>query len=298
MNILLSDVCNRRCNFCFAKGIHEHKGKKFIDFDDFKRVVDFSFKSNRFDIRLLGGEPSLHPQFIQIIEYLSDLPQLASVYLMTNGIMSSDKIDALLYLRQLKHLEILCNVSHQAADTEHQLTLRDNFLKTVNASITLSNTIYNLDLNLDYYVDLIEKFELHRRIRLGIAHKLYGCYNQFLNPALFKAVNITIDVKSKELAAKNIFFQFDCGHPLCHIKHTVSQCLPIIDVGVNLDVWSCFPLKEFEKRKLFDFEHLNDVVSYFVKKLEPYHSKSIFDECDTCSVKNQCCKGCVAHKLP
>jgi len=63
MNYIITQQCNKHCSYCFANSSREDN--KHMDFEFYKKVIDES-KSN---IKLLGGEPTEHPDFFKFLEY-------------------------------------------------------------------------------------------------------------------------------------------------------------------------------------------------------------------------------------
>ena len=245
MNILLTDVCNRQCDFCFAQSVHEHKGQKFMTKEDFIKAVTFSLKSEHYQIRLLGGEPTLHPQFIEFLDILNEYK--VPLYIMTNGVMSKEKVDALFSYQKNFPVSFLCNVAFSNKDTSEMLKWREYFFSIFKHTVTPSVTIADYKFDFDYVVGLIERHNLNRKIRVGVAHPIVGCDNKYLAPKHFKAFNINFHIERQKLLQKDIRIDLDCGTPQCAIPNGRSSCHPIIDVGVDLSVWPCFPLVNFKK---------------------------------------------------
>lgn len=77
MNIIEIDntnVCDKHCSNCTRLCGH-HKKLFFMDFDTFKRAVDSldGFQGSR---NIMGGEPTLHPEFERFVRYLaSNFPE-------------------------------------------------------------------------------------------------------------------------------------------------------------------------------------------------------------------------------
>ena len=82
----LTDHCNLNCKGCshFAPLV---KGEVFTDIEIFKR--DFKrFKqlfSDIYEIRLIGGEPLLHPDLVAFCEFIRDLYPKTNISIFTNG---------------------------------------------------------------------------------------------------------------------------------------------------------------------------------------------------------------------
>ena len=68
IQIDITNACNKTCSNC-TRFCGNHKKPFFMDYDTFKRAVD---SLDGFDgiTGIIGGEPTLHPQFEQFVEYL------------------------------------------------------------------------------------------------------------------------------------------------------------------------------------------------------------------------------------
>jgi hypothetical protein len=74
IEIDITNACDKRCSNCTRLCGH-HKKPYFMDFDTFKRAVD-SLDGYQGIRSMMGGEPTLHPQFERFIRYLgSKFPQ-------------------------------------------------------------------------------------------------------------------------------------------------------------------------------------------------------------------------------
>ena len=75
-NLEITRICNLQCNYCFAKDslseTHQPGSQKLISLKSFENHLDFLDRSNIDQIRLIGGEPTMHPQFDEIIEGVFD----------------------------------------------------------------------------------------------------------------------------------------------------------------------------------------------------------------------------------
>jgi radical SAM protein with 4Fe4S-binding SPASM domain len=78
-------------------------------------------------------------------------------------------------------------------------------------------------------------------------------------------------------------------------------CSPVVDIGPDMSVWSCFPLSSHHKRSLFEFDSMGDVFDFYKQR---HHSirveiGGVFEECDDCRYRQEdvCMGGCAAHAL-
>ena len=84
--IEITERCNLTCPTCFAGSSPQHS--TMMDLDEFTRQVDqlvAGGKSGSDMIQLSGGEPTIHPQFMEMIEYLFDRG-FSNVCINSNGI--------------------------------------------------------------------------------------------------------------------------------------------------------------------------------------------------------------------
>ena len=74
-NIALTTYCNLHCPYCFADTMINTEDIKNINLEKFKFICDWVLKDKpkeaKGHIGLIGGEPTLHPQFKEIL-YLVD----------------------------------------------------------------------------------------------------------------------------------------------------------------------------------------------------------------------------------
>lgn len=72
--IILTKECNRECPFCIDKPNRDYykDNKPYIDLDTVKDILRFAEENNIKTIALNGGEPTLHPQIVEIAKMIKD----------------------------------------------------------------------------------------------------------------------------------------------------------------------------------------------------------------------------------
>lgn len=70
VDLKITDYCNSKCEFCYQASTN--KGRH-APLDYIKSVLDALHEHGVFEIALGGGEPTSHPQFIEILEYAYNL---------------------------------------------------------------------------------------------------------------------------------------------------------------------------------------------------------------------------------
>ncbi|MDO4204087.1 MAG: radical SAM protein [Selenomonadaceae bacterium] len=70
IQIDITNACMYRCSNC-TRFCGHHKKNFFMNFDTFRRAVD-SMKGYHGTVGMMGGEPTLHPEFARFVEYLHE----------------------------------------------------------------------------------------------------------------------------------------------------------------------------------------------------------------------------------
>lgn len=315
-NLLLTESCVRRCPYCFAKQyMDETDYSSEITWDNLTYVVDFLEKSEMNHISLLGGEPLIHHQAAEIIDYL--ISRGFDVTVFTSGIMPDSKFrhfeEIIMLIKGIESgkLTFVVNVNEPRFSSKTELAKVHKFLSSFSRLCSLSFNIYRLDYNIDFLIDYILKFGIRRRVRFGLANPIPGSGNQFINPRDYKIAKKTLMDTLARMYELEITPLFDCGFPLCMFsddeigklfKYTrnslLFDCSPPLDINPNLDCWSCFPLSNY-KKSIKDFHDCNEIYSYFEKMHQTKRREvnGIYQECDTCKnyKKGICSGGCLAH---
>ncbi len=300
-------------NICLGGGIQDA-----LTWDNLIYIADFLQASGERHISLLGGEPLLHHDFADFVNYLSIRGFIVTVF--TSGITSETRLEE--YAGKLicggvgtrDGIHFVCNVNDPALSPKAEIARVKHFFEVFGKYCSLSFNIYRTDFSMDFLIDYIVDYDLRKHVRLGLAHPIPGAKNLYIPPEEFTAVRDTMMEIFPKMFEHNIVPGFDCGFPMCIFsdddlgklfKFTVGQmsfkCGPAIDIGTDLSLWSCFPLSAYNKRSLLDFDNYGEVCAFYEKKLNEFRNgkKGIFDKCQSCQMIEPClCSGgCVAHLL-
>lgn len=82
--IEITGRCNLSCPICIAR----ERGRDDLSMDDLKRMIDRLLKAEgSIDVlNLSGGEPTLHPQYREMVAYLAGIDEITTVSVSTNGL--------------------------------------------------------------------------------------------------------------------------------------------------------------------------------------------------------------------
>lgn len=154
-NISITSLCNHACTYCFAQVSHTESPAKntFMSLDMFHRSLTFLSSSGIKDLSILGGEPTLHPQFCDFID--AALSCFDSVMVFTNGDMPARARE---YLAGAPNGRVIVLVNLTDC-----ITLPDGVEKTLLAlgkRCISGITIYRPDIEMDFLLEIVEGFGL------------------------------------------------------------------------------------------------------------------------------------------
>lgn len=317
-NILFTQRCVRSCPYCFAeKHMSESSPEDIISWENLIFLADFLQASGERRFSILGGEPTLHPNFINMVLYL--LERNFDINVFTSGIMGDQVLDEASFLFShlpFERLSFICNLNDPAQTRTPlpELESVKRFLRVFGNRTVPGFNIYRTDFKLDFLFHYINEFGMHRNIRLGLAHPIVGKKNIFIKLPDMEAVINRLFSYAPMFERLRIKPGLDCGFPMC--KFTNDQlawlyrftggkydfgCGPVVDIGPDLTIWPCFPLSSFQKRSVFEFNSLKEVFDFYRDLHEKIKVEAggIFLECDGCIFREEgiCKGGCLAHNL-
>jgi radical SAM protein with 4Fe4S-binding SPASM domain len=314
-NILLTEKCVRSCPYCFAKEHMEGSALSGLSWDNLIYIADFLEISGHRKVSLLGGEPTLHPQFVDFTTYL--IERKFHVNIFTSGIMSNEKLlesQRDLSGFTLEKLSFTCNFNHPDISTKDETERIHKFLSAFGHLTTLGFNIYKTEFDFEFLIQTINNFNLRRHIRIGLAHPIPGEVNTYIPAEEVKKIVRKFTSFFDLFERFKISPGFDCGMPMCIFtdeelgrllqlnKGSLSfGCGPAIDIGPDMKVWSCFPLSNIHKRSLYEFNSMQEIDSFYKELHDKIRSEigGIFEDCDNCTHRfNDLCRGgCIAHSL-
>ena len=123
--IEITDACNLACRVCYA----DSKGDRLLSLEAFREHVSrlLDAKGTLDSVQLIGGEPTIHPQFWDMLAWLHTEPRVSKIYIATNGIALekagvAEKLvpfrDKTLVLLQFDGLEAKTNKALRQANPE------------------------------------------------------------------------------------------------------------------------------------------------------------------------------------
>ena len=308
-NIAITNYCNLRCPYCFADDFIQEK-KEEISVEQLERILQFlSQESNISRIGIIGGEPTLHSNFEEIIKIILNFSKTNDripVTLFTNGI----KLDRCLkYIGPRFSALINLNEPHIIGlDNWNKIQLNLMRLKAQDKQqhISLGINLYPDIKETEYILQLAKKLG-HDSIRCSYVAPTCN-YNQ-------------IDKNKYYLEAKSIFLKFlkqcekycikarlDCNHvPNCYFSDeeleyvnywTISgkeNCEPVVDITPDFRATACFG--SYDPVDISNFNNLTELNNYLkLEKMAPLQEKNSSGNCSDCEKfqNKECQGGCLA----
>lgn len=298
-NISLTTACNRDCACCFARA-ERRSAVSHMTVETFVRALDFLERSGIHEARLLGGEPTLHPLFVELAEMA--LARGLRVLVFSNGLMPEP------VLRRLEsappeRVAVLLNVSER--DPGQAAALR-----RLGPRVTLGFNIHAPAFDVAFLLEWICGFGLSPGLRFGLAHPAVRESNVWLHPRQYSAVGERLARFAREAAGAGVRISFDCGFVPCMFpggdlkavdpaSDAGMRCSPVLDLLPDGRIISCYPLADVACAPLPEQETADTVRRRFAAKLEPYRRLGVYRECAGCAWREsgRCAGGCLAAAL-
>jgi MoaA/NifB/PqqE/SkfB family radical SAM enzyme len=306
-NLSITNACNKKCAYCFANDTVAELGQSFIDEGTYDKALEYLQRSGLKQVRLLGGEPTLHPGFSSMVKKALD--REFSIMLFTNGLMNQETLE---YLASLpaSRLSILLNTIHPTENNESGAKRQEEVMKRLGKTIIAGVNIYSPEQDLDYLLDHVDKYNLKREIRLGISHPVLSRNNLFLHPKDYVRAGSRIVSLKKKALKKDITLGFDCGFVPCmfpaeetgilasELKKAGNCCHPVIDMLSDGSFIACYPLNNIRKIPINDQLAANTLITKFEETLSRYRGIGIFPYCTSCNLFNTRCNGgCLSYRI-
>lgn len=326
-NIMLTDICNLKCPYCFANEF-VNKNANEITEENFDKAVDFILADKSVNsIGLIGGEPTLHSQFPLLVQKLIDNESIERIILFTNGIFL-DKYFDILCNKKINFL-INCNSGKNISfsDYERMLNNIDCLVNQYHMSdnVTLGINLYKPDIDYSYIIDLLNQYNF-KRVRASITVPNMDKINNMDALTYFMSMKKCVLGFLSKLFDNGIAPIFDCNKmPFCIIDTTeysklvshISErdkdyiyesnfwdkkvtCSPVIDILQDLTAVRCFGLSEYSKQNINNYKTLTELNNFYIQSVDSISdSISNSPECVDCQsrINKSCAGGCLVFKI-
>lgn len=300
-NLIVSRRCNQHCSYCFALDQPgADPSEDYISLDDFDQRLDYLDRSEITQARFLGGEPTLHPQFPELVRRARARGKTIVVF--SNGLIPEAALNA---LEDLSPAE--CGVVMNCTGPANLRKL--TALSRLGTRAQPGCNIYHLGQDLNRYIPLVNESGCKRALRIGLAQPVLGGKNAYLPAKYYNQVGDQVAHFALHAAAEGIKVEFDCGFVRCMFSpDALNQlveigadigwhCSPVIDVDIDGRAFHCFPLAKKYWLELEPQTTAGDLRESFFAQTAVYRQFGIFRECLDCSSfhEKSCSGGCLAN---
>jgi len=325
LTVILTHRCNQRCEFCFdASNVMSAAREVFMSVETLQHIVSLlrsSIPGNEpFNITFSGGEPTLHPDFIRMVEIVSKAGFPLTI--LTNGQRFSD-ISFMKKVTQFNLWNFQFSIEGaSAAIHDRRVGCRGAFNRTVKAIKNaqdlgvrfITNTTMTKDYENEMYslIDFLDQLGVPK---MNIGNTLPECagHNWSYMMQYPTVVNIAEHLTLYALT-KRINFSFITPLPLCLKENRVisnpSVCSAgrvsiVVDFdGSLLPCSVCTTLKD-DKFHIQDVTNLKEIYNKMDSVVAKHVKDDIPHECHQCDLINTCRAACplywkangVAHPL-
>jgi 7,8-dihydro-6-hydroxymethylpterin dimethyltransferase len=222
----ITDACNLACRVCYS----DSKGDRILPFELFKQHVSslIRAKGQLDSLQITGGEASMHPDFLNMVEWLCRQDGIGKVYLPTNGLLfnRADVITRLavhrkrlLVLLQFDGRDDNTNPTLRKAKPEKQrlklIKALDNAGIAMQLTMTLSQGVSENDI-----AWVVSQGLRHKNVRLVAMQPAFFSGRYDLEPNASERLTLSDCVKGivQGLGGKaqtEDFMPIPCSHPNC-----------------------------------------------------------------------------------
>lgn len=308
-NLYLTHRCNRGCPFCFARKVLAQRKdrEEILTVEEIRTLLDHYH--NKFQaIGLLGGEPFLYPHLGEVVKLVQERRIPCKIFTSATNPMPKELEE----LESFMGINFVVNVGERDTYKEEQFRNLEHFFEKFHEISSLSFTIFDLNADPTFLFDMIDKYQLTRGIRTGIALPIYQGGNQYIELDDYKKAGEYF-IKCVDMAAtRQITMHMDCGFQACmfddaqrgHLLRQGTQmsfvCGAAIDIGPGLKAWNCFPLFQLGYVNAMDADNETDLWNMLQAQVakEIGGGCGVRPECETCEfmLHGLCKGGCQSFK--
>lgn len=314
MNLMLTNYCNSTaCPYCFGQEEMHSKAAISISLENFKKYLTWLKNEGCHEVRLLGGEPTLHPQLEEIIDMVINFNWFDSILFFSNLIFDHEIAELFVQKNEKIQISILPNINELSLMLPNARKKVEDNLDYLSTNLPyfdrISINIYKPDQDLSKWEELVCKYNM-RSVRFSITvpnKKLDEGFNFYEYFHSFQP--LLLELSSWQLKYR-ITADNDCSPlPLCCFDDwaikIIIQRIPnffnrpnicnqsVLDVNPYLEVISCFGTPELPHVQLLNFRDEKELQNHFYN-LRQYKRKHFITwnkclKCDTYKIAGSSC---------
>ncbi|NOZ20423.1 MAG: radical SAM protein [Planctomycetes bacterium] len=310
LNLCITSTCNCNCSFCCAGPFRDGPEQK-MSVEDVARIASFASLSQLRGPRvtLSGGEPTLHPQLVEIAGVVRRASPTANIRLLTNLTCGQD------VLSRLDPLNIGCVVNvggYPGYSTDLQKTVRANlaFLRESRTFrwLWLAVTIVEADQDVEFLYEMLrgDRPQSIEALRLAISVPGQSFANRFPPESSFRLGEKYLEVVEQCHRIRPLFtYVNECFMDMCMMSEDVyakldpvvrnlrQYCAGAFDILPDFSMPWCFAfagVPEMSIANLFDYRNLAEARAALQAKAGEM-LRQLDRQCDTRRCTSVSCPG-------
>jgi radical SAM protein with 4Fe4S-binding SPASM domain len=282
--------------------------KKNMTQETFSNIIAWLSKTPEFNvIHLMGGEPTLHPDFEWTVEYL--LARDFHITVFSN--LATQQAQG--YAEKLADLPVswVVNINPPSTWNEKQKEKIMAALKILKRQATITFNVLPDEDDNNWAIELIKECNLSRGIKVGFVLPTVTGSNYHLNDEQYTVVAEKVVKLALDAEKEGIRLEYECGVPTCVFSEEqlgilwdtgstfISNCCSRLDITPDGECIYCLPLATKHTVHFSEFNTYPEIKHWFETKLFPYRRLGRTENCYQCTLMrpDACNGGCLAKML-
>jgi len=304
--LLLTNKCNRACEFCFQTSMANHDAE--ISIPDFSSLLLWLKFQNINTLTLLGGEPTIHRDFIHLLKLANDMS--FHINMLSNLFFDKDLSS---FFRNIQNICANITLFDTYTITEQNRILENlATLEKLKIDVLLSCTIYKTYQSIEHILGIAKKYSNVSEIRLDFARPSIDKKNKYIPIKQIDSHKTQLLSYVREIESIGLNVLFDCPFPKCFFTSEEINSYDLLSKGLShnecgnllinsdLSIASC-PFYNLTDIKITDFSSFAEAKELIANNQEIErlkYSVCSFPLCKTCQSRiDKTCTGyCIAEK--
>lgn len=304
MNLFITYQCNFNCDYCFIHGFSK-KYPLMMQKKEFAALCDWLEENNVYTIGVLGGEPTVHPDILWMLDCLIDHGVAPVVF--TNALFPHEMAEPLAE----RVINFVVNYNDPSMYTDAQwehINTNIALIKQYEGSVSFSKNFSKGKIRYDYLIEGALKHGVER-IRYDISRPNRLEANNYFNLDETQLMSKNIVNFVRECETKGIKTGLDCCIPLCFFSQEDAEylkgasmkfsgiCHPSIDIQTDFSATYCIPMEDVKIKNILEYKGERGLMYEFSQRVQQLRGKKVMNGCQTCSkFAKECQGGCLALK--
>jgi radical SAM protein with 4Fe4S-binding SPASM domain len=309
LGIIPSYRCDRSCGYCKYLSLSEDFPQD-MTLEEFDKVLDWLERSGLKHFKFLGGEPTLYPYFKEILE-ITKKRNFVIDRVFSHLLFDSRLSD---YFDKNIIKEIIVHFQHSYTAQEYRLFSENiRLLQKRRCNIHLKYNIVSIGESYQEFIEFSKSYGI-KKVYVSLAIPGYSEDTKFASLDNMMELGRDMFELIKQLYSNGVRAFIYPVLPLCMFEQEARSfviknaslkgvCfgrgfISSIRINPDLSIFYCPGIARRAKKKLFDYNNLEEIHSQWDGFLKELIWRPLFDSCLDCRYfKNKYCHGgCLSYK--